>query len=99
MAQPERERPRHPVKVTTLEQARALPEVQHAFCDYTKRILQHDDPEHGPAGTTVIERVVRPYFPMPTHGDQLLFFTDADGRLMQVCYTADGPAKAEWHGL
>jgi hypothetical protein len=77
------------VKITTVEQARALPEVDGSFYDLVKRL----DPE---THTLVVERVVRPFVPQPTDGDQILLFIDTDGRRMQVVYTKDGPAKTEF---
>jgi putative hemolysin len=76
-------------KITTVAEARSLPEVDHPFMD-SKRTI---DPQ---TGVTTVERTARPFCPMPTDGDQILFFTDADGRSMQVCYTPDGPAKTPW---
>jgi hypothetical protein len=83
------------IKITTVEQARALPEVRGAFWDERRRILDQDELGVGRRGDTVIERVVRPFVPTPTDGDQILWFFDADGRRMQVVYTQDGPAKCE----
>ena len=82
-----------PLRVTTLKQARALPEVRGAFFDERRRILEQDEPGLGRRGDTIIEREVRPFVPMPT--DQILWFLDDDGRRMQVVYTQDGPAKCE----
>ena len=82
-----------PVKVTTVEQARALPEVSHPFLDERTRILHEDDPGVGRRGDMVREYVTRPYCPQPMDGDQILLFVDSDGRRMQIVYTPDGPAK------
>ena len=71
-----------PIKVTTVEQARALPELE----DTRKTI----DPD---TGITTIERIAVPFAPMPLDGDQILFFIDTDGRPMRIVYTPDGPTK------
>lgn len=79
------------MKITTVVQARALPEVDHPFLD---RKQWTDD-----KGITHVEETVRPLCPRPLNGDQIMFFRDADGRAMQIVYTPDGPAKTEWHGI
>lgn len=76
-------------KITTVAEARSLPEVAHPFMD-RKRTT---DPL---TGITTEESIVRPFCPQPTDGDQILLFNDADGRSMQVVYTPDGPAKTPW---
>lgn len=78
-----------PEKVTTIEQAWALPEA----VETRRRILQEAEPGVGKQGDTIIERIPLPFCPTPTDGDQILFFIDSDGRSMQVVYTPDGPAK------
>lgn len=87
-----------PVKVTTLEQARALPEVESVFFDLRRTLLERDEPGVGKRGDTIIERVPRQICAHPVDGDQILLFVDSDGRPMQVTYTAEGPAKAPWYG-
>lgn len=87
-----------PRKVTTIEDAQALPEVGNAIFDYSKRILERDEPGVGRRGDTINTPVARPFCPMPTDGDQILLFTDKDGRPMQVVYTPEGPAKTLWRG-
>lgn len=84
------------VKVTTVAQARALPEVRSAFADERHRMLTEDEQGVGKKGDTIIELVPRQFSPHPIDGDQILLFTDADGRSMQVCYTPEGPAKTEF---
>ena len=76
-------------KVTTVEQARALPEVRSGMWDFTRTT----DPV---TGITTEQRVPRPFSPQPTDGDQILLFIDVDGRRMQVVYTVEGPAKTEF---
>lgn len=78
-------------KVTTVAQARALPEVEHPYLD-SVTITNHE------TGITATYRKPRPFYPHPTDGDQILFFGDIDGRCMQVVYTENGPAKTEWRG-
>ena len=75
-----------PTKITTIEQALALPEISDPFFDVTIEIL--------PSGEKVMHRKPRLFVPMPTDGDQILFFVD-NGRSMQVVYTETGPAKTE----
>ncbi len=82
-----------PIKVTTVEQARSLPEVRSATWDFKRRILDVARPGIGKRGDMVEERIARPLSPQPIDGDQILLFIDADGRSMQVVYTPDGPAK------
>lgn len=79
------------MKVTTIEQARALPEVDHPYLDY---IYSTDQT----TGITTTSRKVRPFVPRPIDGDEILLFMDSDGRSMQVCHTAEGPAKTPWRG-
>jgi hypothetical protein len=81
-----------PIAVTTVAQARALPEVAHADFDERRRILDADE-AGGRKGDTLVERVVRPYCPTPTDGKQILLFIDSDGRSMRIVYTPTGPAK------
>ena len=76
-----------PIKVTTVEQARALREVSHPYMDYRDEV----DPK---TGITTRHRVAVPFSPHPIDGDEILIFIDSDGRSMQVAYRADGPVKA-----
>ena len=77
------------VLVTTVEQAQALPEISGPFWD--SKIVTNPV-----TGESRVERKARPFCPTPTDGDQILLFTDADGRQMQVVYTPDGPAKCRF---
>ena len=73
-----------PLPVTTLEQAQALPLAHPEFAT-----------ELMPAGETVLTRLAQKFYPRPVDGDQILFFTDADGRSMRVEYDERGPVKRE----
>lgn len=78
-----------PIKVTTVEQARALREVSHPYLDHRDEV----DPK---TGITTRYMVSVPFSPAPIDGDQILLFIDSDGRSMQVAYRADGPVKARF---
>jgi hypothetical protein len=78
-----------PRKISTIEEARALPEVS--------RYIEHrvTDPK---TGMTTVSGEVPKFYPSCTDGDQILLFTDTDGRSMEITYTENGPAKRvfEW---
>ena len=76
--------------VKTVEQARALPEIRSAFWEFRRET----DPK---TGITTEHRVPMPFTPRPIQGDEILLFTDTDGRSMQVIWTKDGPAKTPWN--
>lgn len=78
-----------PIKITTVELARALPEMADPFFEEHRET----DPV---TGITTISRSVRPFVPTPTDGDQILLFIDSDGRSMKVEYTLEGPVKTEF---
>ena len=67
-------------KVTTVAEARALPEVDGKWWD-ERRITDSK------TGITTVERVPRTLSPHPIDGDQILLFIDSDGRPMEVTYT------------
>lgn len=73
-------------KVTTVYQARLLPEIDDPYFERSSRI---DPVTHH----TIIEQVARPFSAAPIDGDSILLFIDSDGRRMQVVYTNEGPAK------
>ena len=66
-------------KVTTIEQARALPELEQ---DYINQTL--------PDGMSICTPVPYPVLPISTDDDVILWFKDVDGRSMQVIGTEDG---------
>ena len=77
-------------KITTLEQAIALREINDRFFHVMEKIL-----DSGPsAGDKVLIRKPRKFVAQPTNKDQMLFFND-NGRKMEVFYTESGPAKIE----
>ena len=71
--------------VKTVSQARALPEIADSFFD-TQIVLD----ERGVATQT---RTARPFVARPVDGDEIMWFRDADGRVMEVVYTESGPCK------
>ena len=75
-------------KVTTMEQARALPMAP-----------DEDELYLDEKGNTVRRRVTPKFYPRCADPDQILFFGEEDGRLMQIVYTEHGPAKREFHGI
>jgi hypothetical protein len=73
-------------KVTSVTQARGLPEIPV--------LVQHivTDPK---TGITMITDEFPRFYPQPVDGEQILFFRESDGRLMEVLYNENGPAKRE----
>jgi hypothetical protein len=70
----------------TVAEARALPEVESAWFETERHMT--------PGGITVITQTPRKFSARGIEGDDILWFTDSDGRSMQVIDTEDGPAKA-----
>jgi hypothetical protein len=77
------------MSIKTVEQAQALPEIRGGLSSFTReRIL--------PNGDKVLEDVPRMMSPEGLEGDSIAFFTDKDGRAMQVVHTVEeGWCKAE----
>ena len=71
-----------PKKVTTIEQAIALPMAPPEVELYIDE-----------RGYTVRVRKPEKFYPRPCDGDQILFFTNGLGQLMEVIYGEDGPMQ------
>lgn len=74
--------------VKTIGQAQALPEIKSEFFETWNETL--------PNGVTVCHQKVRPLCAHAISGDDIILFTDPDGRAMKVTYTENGPAKTEF---
>jgi hypothetical protein len=73
--------------VKTIEQAWALPELDNEFYEVSL--------ETKPDGTVVQHMKVSAFCGRGISGDDIILFTDKDGRLMKVIQTESGPAKTE----
>lgn len=74
--------------IKTIEQAQALPEIESEFFTYRQKL----DENHDTVNIPVVRKICISY----TDDDDILFFTDKDGRSMKVVYTEDGPTKIRW---
>lgn len=71
--------------ITTLEAARALPEIQNRYYRVHNEVTD--------TGETIRVETPRKFSAFPVHPKQILYFLDADGRIMEVVNTEDGFAK------
>lgn len=72
--------------VKTIEQARALPEILSELFEFVDEI---DPVTHH----TIRKNIPRKFYVREIDDDDIIFFTDADGRSMQVVGSEAGPAK------
>lgn len=74
--------------IKTIEQAISLPEIENEYYLEKKETLSN--------GITITKYEIMPLSPRPIHGDDIILFTDKDGRAMKIVNTPSGYAKTEF---
>jgi len=76
--------------IKTIEQAQNLPEVSAGPFDFIN--------EEDPVTHYIIRKAVpRKIYPIGVESDDIIAFTDKDGRSMKIIGTENGPAKTPYY--